>query len=404
MNRENLQTWIIEPHDSLIARDGKPFGGSITHAFSLDFPFPSTTTGGVRTRAGSNQDGVFEVPKDSEEKKNKLSGLKNIEVRGSLLAEIDDEGEIKRNGFYLPAPADALFLQSNEQKNMKNPQAQIYRLLPLNFPDALNNLKDSMPVGLNRTDKKDKPYSDLKFWNWKTLKEWLRVGKDSDSVLIKDYGIGNLQKDTRTHVAINEFFASEEGNLFQTRGLEFNYGDGNLQARKFGLAVFVDEANSKKLRDKGKLAPLGGERRLVRWRESEETHSILRCPNEIKERIVEEKHCRLMFLTPAYFENGLPQNVAGCEIKAIACNRYQTVSGWDFEKNKPKPTRRLVPAGSILFLELKGDEKQRNDWVEKTWFSCISDTDAKSGQDFSKDGFGLSILGTWDGEPLNKWE
>ena len=53
-----LQTWIIEPRDSLIVRDGKPFGANITHAVSLDFPFPSTTAGGVRTRAGLDAAGI----------------------------------------------------------------------------------------------------------------------------------------------------------------------------------------------------------------------------------------------------------------------------------------------------------------------------------------------------------
>ena len=48
-----MKTWIIEPHDSFIARDGRPFGLIAgVRAASLPFPFPSTTTGGVRTRAG----------------------------------------------------------------------------------------------------------------------------------------------------------------------------------------------------------------------------------------------------------------------------------------------------------------------------------------------------------------
>lgn len=389
-----LQTWIIEPRDSLIVRDGKPFGGSITHAVSLDFPFPSTTTGGVRTRAGlDSTTGIFTAdPKD----------VKDIEVRGSLLAEIKDDEIVE---FYLPAPADALLLQKPEQKE-KN-EAQLFRLLPLNLPNSLNNLSDLFPVGLNRTDKKDKPYGDLKFWNWRILKKWLSEGVGEREFIkvenLENYGIGNLQKDTRTHVEINSNFASEDGALFQTRGLEFNYGKDLTDARKFALVVFVDETNGKKIEDKGKLAPLGGERRLVSWRKSEKTHLI--CPDEIKTRIIEEKHCRLMLLTPAYFENGMPQSNDDYEIKAVACNRYQTVSGWDFAFTKtengrtiygqPKPTRRLLPAGSILFLKLKTDAET---FVENAWFQCIGDnTQAKM------DGFGLSILGTWDGEPLTEW-
>ena len=53
-------TWIIEPHDPLIVRDGRPFGPNPSaQAISLSFPFPSTTTGGVRSRAGLKGDGTF---------------------------------------------------------------------------------------------------------------------------------------------------------------------------------------------------------------------------------------------------------------------------------------------------------------------------------------------------------
>lgn len=382
-----LQPWIIEPHDSLIVRDGKHFGDDTTHATSLDFPFPSTTTGGVRTRAGLDADGKFDV--------SRIPAVKDIEVKGALLAEIDDHSEITE--FYLPSPADALLLQGANQKS-KN-KAQLYRLLPLQFSDAMNNLPGLLPVGLNRTDKRDKPCNDLRFWNWEVLQKWLIDGSDKIENLA-NYGIKNLQKDARVHVAINEDFASVEGALFQTHGIEFNYGERDLaKMRKFGLVVFVDDVNSQKLNGlngKGNLAPLGGERRLVTWRPSKKQHQIQTCPQEIKDQIINDKHCRLMLLTPAYFESGLPQSKSDYEVKAIACERYQTVSGWDFEIKKPKPTRRLVPAGSILFLKIKNNNVDK--WIESTWFSCVGDD-----KQATKDGFGLSVLGTWNGNPLTEW-
>ena len=42
------KVFIVEPRDPFIARDGKPFGVGVSAA-TLPFPFPSTTTGGVRT-------------------------------------------------------------------------------------------------------------------------------------------------------------------------------------------------------------------------------------------------------------------------------------------------------------------------------------------------------------------
>jgi CRISPR-associated protein Cmr3 len=287
-----------------------------------------------------------------------------------------------------------MLLQDENQKEKK--EAQLYRLSPLDLTGAKNNLQVLLPVGLNRTDKKDKPCDDLKFWSWNQLKRWLVASYNSKSINLAGYGIGSLSKDTRVHVAINDKLASDEGNLFQTRGLEFNYGDKELSATKLALVVFVNSTDGQKLENKGKLAPLGGERRLVRWRKSEKEHQVLTCPDEIKTQIVKDGFCRLMLLTPAYFNDIFSDpNRADFQVKAIASKRYQTVSGWDFEHNRPKPTRRLIPAGSMLFVEIGISAEQ---FIQNTWFHCIGDdTQAK------KDGFGLCILGTWDGKALDKW-
>lgn len=394
----SLQTWIIEPRDSLIVRDGKPFGASITHATSLDFPFPSTTTGGVRTRAGlDSATGFFDTLL--------ISTIKEIEVKGPLLVGLNADSN-KIANYYLSSPADALLIQDDEQK-IKG-EFSIKRLLPLKIGDAITYLPNNLkPVGITEHYSKVKPYTDLKFWNWQTLKDWLLAEKKFEKGTPDNFGIKNLLKDSRTHVAINLDLASDDGDLFSIRGLEFNYGKDNLPAIKFALAVFVDDAIGNKLESQGNLAPLGGERRLVSWRKSEVSksdstdHLPLECPKEIKTQIIKDGHCRLMLLTPAYFSDGLPKSNDEYEVQAIACNRYQTVSGWDFESNCPKPTCRLLPAGSVLFLKLNSDDKTlREKWIDATWFSCISDFDSKTKQDFAKDGFGLSILGTWDGNPL----
>jgi CRISPR-associated protein Cmr3 len=83
------------------------------------------------------------------------------------------------------------------------------------------------------------------------------------------------------------------------------------------------------------------------------------------------------------------------EIKAVAVNRYQVISGWDFKLGRPKGTRRVSPAGTVLYLKLDGSEEAIRNWIEAVWFSCVSDDE----QD-RKDGFGLAALGVWDGELL----
>jgi CRISPR-associated protein Cmr3 len=179
-----LQTWIIEPRDSLIARDGKPFGANITHATSLDFPFPSTTTGGVRTRIGLNQNGIFDCPT------NRLHELKEIEVRGALLVSLKpDDGEIAQ--FFLPSPADALLVQTENQK--LDGKASVKRLLPLKLDNAITNMPNHLlPVGITKNDARSKPCSDIRFWSWDSLKNWLMDGKDIADKNLRSLGIKNL--------------------------------------------------------------------------------------------------------------------------------------------------------------------------------------------------------------------
>ena len=77
-----MLTWIIEPRDPLIVRDGRPFGPTPgARAASLSFPFPSTTTGVVRTRAGLGPDGKFDTAQ--------IERVKQIAVRGPLLVELN---------------------------------------------------------------------------------------------------------------------------------------------------------------------------------------------------------------------------------------------------------------------------------------------------------------------------
>jgi len=96
-------TWIIEPHDPLIVRDGRPFGPDPSaRAISLSFPFPSTTTGGARSRAGLNSDGTFDL--------SQIGRVKQIKVRGPLLVQLSQSGE-NIEEWMVPAPADALLLE-----------------------------------------------------------------------------------------------------------------------------------------------------------------------------------------------------------------------------------------------------------------------------------------------------
>lgn len=383
-----MSVWIIEPRDSLIVRDGRPFGPVPgARAVSLMFPFPSTTAGAVRTRDGLDATGRFrtvEIPR-----------VKQIEVRGPLLVELDaDTGDV--TNWLVTAPADALLLDLEPTNSTR---AMLKRLVPLQLPPAAStNFPDALaPVGMPRRDPRKPCDKAPHYWDWCYFKKWL-LNPDDHEVSLAYLGLDGPVRDVRIHVSIKpetQAADKERGALFQTRGLEFTYlqlGCSLSTARRLGLAVATDAPNLKP-----GIAPLGGERRMVFWRRSDQ--KLPSFPDALKEKIAAQHHCRLILLTPAYFNAGwrpswLLENRDGViiSLKAVALRRWQTVSGWDFEKNERKPTRRLVPGSTVYFLKLDGDSAAIKKWADNIWMHCVSD----EMQD-RRDGFGLAVLGAWDG-------
>lgn len=373
-----MPLWIIEPRDPLIVRDGRPFGPTPgARATTLPFPFPSTVAGGLRTRAGLDRQGRFDPARVEE--------VKRLEARGPLLVELDEAGEVAE--WLAPAPADALLL---EHPDGRESWGQRWPLVPLALPEGVQtDLPDGLaPVGPRQHDPRKPPRNTPRFWRWDRFVAWLHSPpKDGDEIELAALGHGGPQVEQRMHVGIDrEKRTAREGVLFQTRGLEFT-----VERRRLGLAVATDAV----LRPG--LAPLGGERRLVAWRQSQ--RSLPACPPQVRAAIVRDRACRVLLLTPACFAGGyrprwLLEPFQGVEARLVgaAVSRPQVVSGWDFASQRPKPTRRLAPAGSVYFLRLEGDSEAIERWVDARWLACVSDEE----QD-RRDGFGLAALGVWSG-------
>lgn len=394
-----MTTWIIEPHDPLIVRDGRPFGPNPgARAVSLSFPFPSTTTGGVRARAGLNAIGIFDLTSDQVET------LKGLKVRGPLLVQLTPDGkDIEPGKWLIPAPLDALLFASKQPGDTPILK-QLVPLQPLKSAQTDLDKEALLLVGLPQFD----PSKPLKgaphYWYWETFQMWLvdparLTGKRPLSSL----GHSGPQREQRTHVSIdNDKYAAKDGALFETSGLEFTYTAKQYEhrlstAQRLALAVIVDENNQFKLRDG--LAGFAGERRLVSWRKSSVDRPSL--PEKLEQAIMEQKACRIFLLTPACFEQGYrptrlvqPRHGVISTLQAIAIQRPQVVSGWDLAFKKPKRSRRLAPAGTVLFLSLEGNTEAIRNWIRSIWMECISDNP----QD-RNDGFGLAVLGTWSGKP-----
>jgi len=404
----------IQPRDSLIVRDGRPFSafpGAKVKGY--DFPPPQVIAGAVRARLGEALGLQTAAAWDDL--------LKKVRVRGPLLIDLQT-GEP-----FLPAPLDALLFTTEE-----NPEAScakteathmLYRLSPRtpreevlsDFQDLPEELHyfiegpDDMP--------KSKPAQMPRFWKKEWFFEWL-AGENACLPVksLADLGIRSLPGDRRTHVKIDApTFTAEESMLFETRGLEFRVGnnderplDGVLDLGLW-LSLEIDGEISEELATKALTGvhPLGGERRLALWEVKDQRPPFLTPPQELIEAIQKTRAARIYLLTPAYFDPERapaaylpPPNAWGpVQIRAAAIGRAQTVSGWDLIKAKPKPSRRLVPAGSVYYVRFSDEATPKDivQWVDNLWFSSLPGQPEQS----QRDGFGLAAIGVWR-EPHGK--
>jgi len=382
-----MRAWLILPRDPLIFRDGRPFNATPgARARSLPFPYPATIAGAVRTRAGRNECGRFDSTRIPE--------LLQKQVIGPVLVQVDGEGV---KAWFLPAPADSLLIQE------RSAPVQRVWLCPVELPQ---NVVISMPDGLRPVgptrDIKTKPWFGAPaFWSWEMLKTWLECPEEGE-VNPRVLGIPSLPIETRTHVHIDHNTGTaQEGFLFQTSGLRFLQKQEKEhigETRPLGLLVWT-EADLQESVDY-----LGGERRLVYWKAVD--IPLPSCPDAIREAVKQKGALRLMLATPAWFKKGflpswLNTLVPDLQVKVVAValtRRAQVISGWDLKEHCEKPSRRLVPAGTVYFLYLEGSEEARVQFVQRIWFQPISDDDQ-----MRLDGFGLALLGAWDGQ-IHSWE
>lgn len=443
-----MTLWIIEPHDALVFRDSRPFHATPgAKANTLPFPFPSTLAGAVRTQAGLDENGSFIIP--SQE----LDELKKMSVCGPFLAQLQADGSIEH--LLLPAPLDALVLSSkededkDEDKGKKTKKVQIARLLPLALPEgAVTDLLIAGQEQLTNGQAQQQPIyfvgqpihnpakvdgEALAYWQEAYFRDWLLQDDNPKAPVAlwqevepAKLGIKALSKDTRVHIRMDAApHVAADGALFQTVGLEFTMLQKSAQeqqedesqsqpglhdAHRLALVVKVDEG---KFRVHEGLSYLGGERRIVNWQDNKDRgkETLLSKPATLFEKsvgkIVDKRACRLILLTPAHFEQGywpqwfiedaLKRYQLSVTISAIAIQRPQVVSGWDIAARKAKQSRRLAPAGSVLFLKFAPNASKQTirDWVQDRWLHSISDDE----QD-RYDGGGIAIFGTWSGEAV----
>ncbi len=395
--------WLteIQPLDTFIARDGRPFRATPgARMKSLKWLYPSVPVGSFRTMLGKMIDPAFSAET--------VRKLKSIRFAGPF--------PTANGSLFFPAPLDILINDADGNRN-------VYVLRPRNYPDGSGSDlpgEDILPVMIsNPPDTDFKPAAGPMFWSGEIMLKWLMrpdgddfvVPPDPQTISEEENGIDFLNtpvRDTRRHVKINpETRASEPHKLFSTTGLKL---PENVRIALFVSMnapvrdVFESAMNSLK-----KLHPMGGERRQALWTATQYTETDVLYPRDFQQRLANANGLRMVLATPAVFSSGwkpgwLDENNEGIipgasdmkvRLRGVVNGRWTPLSGFNLDKHAdisigPKPVRRMVPAGSVYFFELTDPSQIDGAAMDALWLKSVCDD-----EQLRNDGFGLALWGLW---------
>ncbi len=398
---------FIRPSDVLIFRDGRPFSAGDDHRATGIFPpSPVAFYGALRSAAYAANGHALHA-----------SGLDG--VSGELLREMGTPktlGEMAITHFSLahatpgktleplyPLPADLLRLKSSDgaEKTTTNrtPKPPDWvRVKPDPFdraaPQPLANWPlDTLRFLWNRNDERDWYAGATPFLTADGFASYLKGGVTpalfgppdaSDSKAV-------YSSEPRTSLEItNGTRTAEDGKLFEV--------DFTRPANDIGFALRLAHASSL---GGARCIRLGGESRLA----TIESCTLPDLPHDVREHIVRgikaENRCILVLTTPAVFKHGWRPDfirpdgtgeLGGCTLTLVgaALGRPLTIGGWDIVRNRPRPARKAVPAGSVYFFEVaEGEIGQLS--KHTTGFSIYGSWE----EEYRKQGLGHAYLGCY---------
>ncbi|MCL6607019.1 MAG: type III-B CRISPR module-associated protein Cmr3 [Geminicoccaceae bacterium] len=370
----------LVPRDGLACRDGRgwaPVGAGRAHA--LDWPWPSTILGALRTAWGRGveaREGRRFGPQDW------LDRTREVRL-GRLLVLKSRSGEVGWQSVW-PRPLDATAFEG---------ATEIVRLDPV--PPALPTLgRDEDPArgALWRPAMDDlrKPATLPAWWPDEAFCAWLQGA----AVSTRELTLGAPERRVQIHVGIRaETLTAEEGRLFSEDVLETVDRSG-----RWAIGAELEAPDPPPCG----VATLGADKRLAAIEPLGE--QLFAPPEDLLAAFRPgSRGLRLLVVTPACFAGGwlvdgfraedavyrgsLPGVDGEVVLRAAFVGRPLAVSGWDLVTGRPKRTDRMVPPGSVFFVERADGRPFDAEDARKLWLSAIGGR--------TEEGFGRIVPGIW---------
>lgn len=379
---------LLQPRDGFFIKDGKGwYTAGAGRAYGHRWPPPPTLRGALTGAVGRLKEASSPL---SDRDWRDLDG----EVRlGCTVAWRMPVGclSVSAEHRLWPAPADALWQEGD-------PPPKATRLCPRECLVPTLGCESAEVCGEKLwwpvVTEPGKPRSGPRWWTEADFVSWLR-GETVSWKCHKDWP--DPETRVETHVAINhETLTAADGMLF-AHDLTETVAYQNGQAFTYGIACRADLPRDDIV---GQWLTLGGRSRLVATGPAPADWDAI--PNGLAEALAGKKRLRLVVVTPASFKRGwLPKGfdvdpVSGktyrgtvgdvpATLRAAFVGRPYHLSGWSMRPPGPKPTDRLVPPGSVYFLEL--DQPLTEAQAEGLWLTSLGER--------TNEGLGVVVPGMW---------
>lgn len=350
---------VVHSSESLVFRDGRPFGDDgHVNGGALRWPHSFTVTGLLRNRVGmSRRPDYFKGAQRDRD----IAAIKKVQaVRILPLWRAFADGSSWHPLF--PAPADAMVFPGERENH--------YRIFPFDYENSFARGGVNLPWKnwlLPVSSRREKPARDFpELWHEKPFFTWLEKGILSDPLDAGELGFNLPRPELRLHTAIDPFSGSaKNGQLFSSQGIRLMTAANQYKsAGRFGIGVSLGQLDPGD--DPTGPCFFGGERKTAHVDEIEDFMPAV--PDWFSGG---SRYLRLVLISPGDFGSWIPDwlrpadneaetpwctiPTSDLEIRLVSAfvPRWQPVSGWDYDRGGPKATRKLVPAGAVYVIELK---------------------------------------------------
>jgi len=367
---------FIEPNDVLMFRDGKPFSGGDDHyARGVFPPPPSTFYGAIRSKILSEKYPQYEsfkdgnIPEDIKKEIGTPALQGSLTIKNFLLAR-RIRGTVNP---VFPIPKDIVKIKGNDEEKLflLKPEKLLGNRITCNYP--LNSLT---PLWL----KTESPIEEVSgFLTVEAITKYLAGNSPdetikSEELYQRDERVGIKKDRTKKAAATGALYSVEYFRLKEEVGFVIELGE---------VEKFPSEG----------LLRLGGDHRSAFYQESSFSMPDM---GIVINKVKDTRRFKVVFLTPAIFNNGwIPDwidagsglgtvNNISLKLISAAIDKPAHIGGFDLVNKTPKDMKKAVPAGSVLYFELK--EGDIDKVFDTFWLKSIS-TERKN------EGFGISIIG-----------